>query len=881
MTPPVITIDVVAVDDIINAIEDDSPVTISGTADIQNGRTVMVVLNGTTYTPIVNDDVWSFDISAAEAQALDATETITADVSDLSGNPAIQAMRDIEHDVSIPTIAIDLVAGDDIINTLEDDSPVAISGTTDAEDGQTVTLTLNGQTYTTTVTGGTWSVNVPAMDAQGLNAAETIFADVFNSVGNPAVQAARDIEHDVTVPIITIDVVAADDIINALEDDSPVTLSGTTDAEDGQTVTVFLNDNTYTTAVTGGTWSLDLPAADAQALNPTETIFADVSDTSGNPAVQATRDIRHDDTAPTINIDIVAADDIINAMEDNSPVSISGTTDAENGQTVTVVLNGNTYTTTVTDGTWSVDIPAVDAQALNANETLTADVSDFAGNPAVQTSRPIAYDPIAPNVPIVTGIGDDTNIDDDAVTSDSSLNFIGVAEPNATVEVFIDGVGIGTTTADASGNFTFDHQATDLPDGPYTVTVVATDAAGNPSIPSNEFPIVVDTANPSVDSFSTQDTSPIVTGQGDPNESLTVQIDADGDGTIDVTYTVTTDTNGDWSLDTEMAVPDTGSLPTLQDGDVLEISAIDTAGNLSIGTIGITVDSDNDGLNDLEEEALGTDPNNADSDGDGVNDGQEVADNTDPLQDCDSVNGSPLPASDCDADGLGNDMEANLGTDPNNADTDGDGLTDGEEVNLGTDPVTADSDGDGITDGQEVTNGTNPLDDCDSNGGTALETSDCDDDGLTNAEENGRGTDPFNADTDGDGISDSREINDGTNPTDACSSNGGTTPDGIACDITIETDLIGPGINGGIFKITNIESYTNNTVRIYNRWGVLVYETKGYDNAGNAFRGISNGRVTISQSDELPVGVYYYIIDYMEESQQEARTKNGYLYVTR
>ena len=67
-------------------------------------------------------------------------------------------------------------------------------------------------------------------------------------------------------------------------------------------------------------------------------------------------------------------------------------------------------------------------------------------------------------------------------------------------------------------------------------------------------------------------------------------------------------------------------------------------------------DSDNDGLPDSQEIAIGTDPNNPDTDGDGLSDGDEVA----------------------------------LGTDPNNPDTDGDGLSDGEELLLGTDPLVPD-----------------------------------------------------------------------------------------------------------------------------------------------------------------------------------------------
>jgi hypothetical protein len=54
-----------------------------------------------------------------------------------------------------------------------------------------------------------------------------------------------------------------------------------------------------------------------------------------------------------------------------------------------------------------------------------------------------------------------------------------------------------------------------------------------------------------------------------------------------------------------------------------------------------------------------------------------------------------------------------------------------------------------------------------------------------------------------------------------------------------------------MFTIDNIDDticYPENTVEIYNRWGVLVFETTGYNNVTNAFNGISRGRTTVSQS---------------------------------
>lgn len=66
-------------------------------------------------------------------------------------------------------------------------------------------------------------------------------------------------------------------------------------------------------------------------------------------------------------------------------------------------------------------------------------------------------------------------------------------------------------------------------------------------------------------------------------------------------------------------------------------------------------------------------------------------------------------SDDTDEDGLSDEEEKRLGSDPNKPDTDQDGLTDGQEVTLKTDLNDKDTDGDGYTDGEEVKNGYDPL----------------------------------------------------------------------------------------------------------------------------------------------------------------------------
>ena len=131
-----------------------------------------------------------------------------------------------------------------------------------------------------------------------------------------------------------------------------------------------------------------------------------------------------------------------------------------------------------------------------------------------------------------------------------------------------------------------------------------------------------------------------------------------------------------------------------------EIASVPPVPGLGTITFSFDTDSDDDGLTDGEEIALGTDPFDPDTDDDGLTDGDEVnVYGTDPLD------------PDTDDDGLIDGDEIALGTDPFDPDTDDDGLSDGDEVHVyGTDPLDPDTDDDGLNDGLEVQLGLDPLD---------------------------------------------------------------------------------------------------------------------------------------------------------------------------
>ena len=84
------------------------------------------------------------------------------------------------------------------------------------------------------------------------------------------------------------------------------------------------------------------------------------------------------------------------------------------------------------------------------------------------------------------------------------------------------------------------------------------------------------------------------------------------------------------------------------------------------------------------------------------------------------------------------------------------------------------------------------------------------------------------------------------------------------------------GSPNNAFIIKNIQYYPDNNLKIYNRYGVLVFDKDNYTNE-EPFRGISEGRATLSKDSKLPQGTYFYILEY--KAKGESLQKSGWLYV--
>ena len=378
----------------------------------------------------------------------------------------------------------------------------------------------------------------------------------------------------------------------------------------------------------------------------------------------------------------------------------------------------------------------------------------------------------------------------------------------------------------------------------------------------------------------------------------------DTDGTEDVNYR-DLDDDGD-GIDTPDEDIDGDGDPTNDDSDedgipdfLDDTDDIDTDGDGVFDSVDL--DDDNDGILDLDEDPNldgDDDPltNPLDTDNDGIPNHLDIDADNDGIPD--NVEGQTtagyIPPNDDDA----ATFEANSGLNtaypngitPNNhdgedtpdyidLDSDNDLVPDNNEGNdFNFDGIPdqfftgTDTDGDGLDDGYEgsdVNDGFDVNDEIDdpandlpdTDGTEDVNYRDIDDDGdsiPTDEEDVNSDGDPTNDDTDGDGI-----------------------PNYL--DPSIEVNQLvtpnGDGKNDFLF-IRGVESIESSTLRIFNRWGVAVYEGINYNNQNNVFDGRSRGRSTVTVDDFLPSGIYYYIFEYTT-FDGESVTDSEYLYISK
>ncbi|HHA1984475.1 TPA: Ig-like domain-containing protein [Enterobacter ludwigii] len=597
---PVVTINAVAIDDVINAAEVTTGQTLSGNVSgAASGDTVTISMGGNTWTATVQDDLsWSVNVPPEVLKAIGNGDlTVTASVTNGHGNTG-SGSRDITIDANLPGLRVDTVAGDDVINSIEHGQNLIISGSSDGlKTGSALTVTVNGKTYAATVLAdGTWAAAIPAADVSALSAGKvTVTVEGQSTAGNP-VTIAHDVTVDLAAVAISVNAIATDDVINAAEKGADLVLSGTTThVEANQTVYITFGGKSYTATVdASGNWTATVPSADLGSLKEGDaSVQVSVTNVNGNSA-SAGREYSVDTTAPTVTIDIVSDNNIINASEAQQDLVVNGITNAEAGQTVTVTLNGKDYTTTVqADGSWSLSVPSTDLSGIiDGNYTITAAVSDKAGNPA-SVDRDVLVDTTVPQLTIHTVSDDDViNSVEHAQALIVTGSVTGAAAGDV-VTVTINNKSY-TATLDAAGNWSVGVPAADvnaLAAGDHTITATLTDKAGNSNSATHDVAVNLTAPVLTIDTVSDDD----VINSTEKTQDLTLTGTASGlaAGAIVTVmlngkaYSATVDDNGLW----------TATVPADQVGALgeaiytLTASATDAVGNSTSVTHTVNVES--------------------------------------------------------------------------------------------------------------------------------------------------------------------------------------------------------------------------------------------------------------------------------------------------
>ena len=579
-----------------------------------------------------------------------------------------------------------------------------------------------------------------------------------------------------------------------------------------------------------------------------------------------------------------------------------------------VTLDISSNVTSGASVSWNPVVPGDQLRpTVTATETVvryTATVTKVGNNSSLPNFTVVCLQQAATLVNDTAVVDEDDSVIVAIFTNDSDL-------PNT---------GTLTTTNPTNGSVTIDDNGTpnnptdDIvtytpnPDynGPDSFDYTVCNSSGDCSTATVNIDVlpILDTIDDSV--AIAQDTDVIIDFWNDNDNDLPTT------GTFSVTPpsngTLTVDDNGtpnDPTDDVVTYTPNSGYTGT----DSYTYTVCDNLGNCDTAVVTILVsppmtteiDSDDDGIIDSFED-LNLDGDNdpttnpTDSDGDGFPDYLDIDSDNDGIPDnleAQTTAGYIAPSGiDANNNGLDDAYEANgdLGLFP--IDTDGDSLPD---------YLDDDSDNDNVPDNIEAHDYNH-----DGIPDVVFIGSDKDDDGLDDGYEgaitvdidvNDELDDPFGQlpNTDSDDESDYRDTDDDDDGIETIDedlnldgnyANDDTDEDGIPnyldSDLETQGDVIevfnvitpnGDGVHD-VLRINGLENYPNNDISIYNRWGVSVYKTRAYNTEGNVFDGTSQGRVTVNQDNQLPVGTYFYILNY-EESNGETKQLSGYLYINR
>jgi hypothetical protein len=393
-TPPEVqvTAGTKSVGDVVNAEEQSSGTVISGTGEV--GATVALTIGGETQTTTVGEDgTWSVTFTPTQISTGEYSSEVTIVTTDAQGNSTTATdtlVVDTETSASFDATQ----AGDNVVSAAEMAAGVTLTGT--AEAGATVKVTVMQDGNSTGVArtavadaNGNWSVTyepgslpegeynstltLTSTDLAGNEATDTqnLYIDTFaGTLELSAVNVTNDN-----------DAHRMDGVINDIERDGGVTVTGTSSA--GEQVNVSIGTASGTaTADADGNWSFTFDAADIPEGTGTLDVTATISDDLGNTASDSDT-VGFDTELTNFASGGVNGGNTVNRKELEQGFDLTGTVEA--GSSVIVEINGVSRAATVdTDGSWTVTF---NADVLSNSDAERDAYGDYSVTPTINVRR--------------------------------------------------------------------------------------------------------------------------------------------------------------------------------------------------------------------------------------------------------------------------------------------------------------------------------------------------------------------------------------------------------------------------------------------------------------------------------------------------------------
>ncbi|HHZ4918163.1 TPA: non-fimbrial adhesin SiiE [Salmonella enterica] len=481
---------------------------------------------------VAKDGTWSYTLTTP---LKDGEYNITATATDIAGHTSATANLPFTIDTRISYFSAEIettddsgIVGDNVTNNTRPTftgktEPNAIISVINSETGEEVVFKANDQ--------GEWTFNFTSDSVEGINNLTFTVEDVAGNKKDFSFSYVIDTIAPLPPTVSLEDYVVLPNGIILSGNDLPA-LVGT--AEPKSTILLMRDGKLYDSIEvdSNGTWNYQFSNKFLQGAYDIEIISQDAAGNKSS-TVKYSFTIQTEVVPPKAELD---ASDDSGAKGDwitnkHNALTLLGT--ADRFATVNILIDGKTIgvTTADADGNWNFDI----SRNLSDNVyKITVESIDPLGRTS-SVDYQLTIDSFTPIPTVMLHDSADSGVKGDMITKINTPLFTGMAEANAKVSIYVDGVLSGEAIAGDDGVWNFQF-TTALSDGSHDVTVKVEDIAGNTASSSAyNFQIVTQTQKPTIELVNDtgvdntdhiiNEKNPALTGTAAPYSTVKLYVD--------------------------------------------------------------------------------------------------------------------------------------------------------------------------------------------------------------------------------------------------------------------------------------------------------------------------------------------------------------------